>query len=84
MEATKEVRAAVLWAQFGYTFKPGENWGDAKSAARGVAYLRAFSMAPVTSADSGVIAGSKRAITLPLRSTRNFVKLLYFWNTTES
>lgn len=37
-------------------------------------YCRAFSIAPVTTADSGSIAGSKRAITLPLRSTRNFVK----------
>ncbi len=31
-------------------------------------------MALVTSGESGVVAGSKRAITWPLRLTRNFVK----------
>src|SRR3954463_10934240 len=34
----------------------------------------ACSMTAVTSAESGVVAGSKRETTLPLRSTRNLVK----------
>ncbi len=37
-------------------------------------YFRAFSMAAVTSGESGLTGDSKRAMTLPLRSTRNFVK----------
>lgn len=34
----------------------------------------AFSIAAITSGESGVVAGSKRATTLPSRSTRNLVK----------
>src|ERR1019366_5564645 len=37
-------------------------------------YLRVFSIAALTSGESGVTAGSKRATTLPSRSTRNLVK----------
>lgn len=33
-----------------------------------------FAMAEVTSGESGVVAGSKRSVTLPDLSTRNFVK----------
>ena len=33
-----------------------------------------FSIADVTSGESGLVAGSKRFTTWPLRSTRNFVK----------
>src|SRR5258708_1319597 len=39
-----------------------------------VYYFNAFSMAEVTSGESGVTLGSKRAITLPSRPTRNLVK----------
>src|SRR5262249_19328576 len=39
-----------------------------------LSYCSAFSIAPVISADSGVTLGSNRAITFPLRSSRNFVK----------
>jgi len=37
-------------------------------------YFSAFSIAWVTSFESGVTAGSNRSTTLPFRSTRNFVK----------
>jgi len=37
-------------------------------------YFNCFSIAPVTSFESGVTAGSKRCTTLPSRSTRNLVK----------
>src|SRR5271154_6015994 len=37
-------------------------------------YCRAFSMAEVTSGESGFTLGSKRPITVPSRPTRNFVK----------
>ena len=37
-------------------------------------YLSVFSIAALTSGESGVTAGSKRATTLPSRSTRNLVK----------
>src|SRR5262249_52282186 len=37
-------------------------------------YCNCFSIASVTSLESGVTAGSNRCTTLPLRSTRNLVK----------
>jgi hypothetical protein len=37
-------------------------------------YFNCFSIAAITSFESGVTAGSKRCTTLPLRSTRNLVK----------
>ena len=40
----------------------------------GIRYCSCFSIAPVTSLESGVTAGSNRCTTLPFRSTRNLVK----------
>ena len=48
---------------------------DYDTAPTGEVYLpNSFSIAPTTSFESGVTAGSKRCTTLPLRSTRNLVK----------
>src|SRR5580700_11366592 len=48
---------------------------DCSFVSTGDAYcFSSFSIAEVTSGESGVTAGSKRCTTLPLRSTRNLVK----------
>src|SRR5271157_1357668 len=49
--------------------------GDGSTSRRWIYFsARAFSMAPITSGDSGTTPGSKRAITSPLRLTRNLAK----------
>src|SRR6476659_2651393 len=47
---------------------------DGAPAGSAYFWLNCFSTAEITSVESGVTADSNRCTTLPLRSTRNFVK----------
>ena len=52
----------------------GQGWVPSMVEIWTVRYFSCFSIAAVTSCESGVTAGSKRCTTLPSRSTKNLVK----------
>src|SRR6185295_2056992 len=75
---TAKTRAEDGIAPVGYRHPPPSTSILVSYSARAAAFegsaASAFSIAPVNCGESGVVLLAKRAITLPLRSTRNLAK----------